>query len=104
MLDVGFHIHDGGEQPVPAHDSTGRKRLAEYLLRHPSSLQKITWNATTKIHLPLRGILLQKPDAAGPKKRNPPGAWEAVRAGRGWKSVRSRSGWFIAPAPAPPRA
>ena len=26
----GFHIHDGGEKPVPAHDSTGLKRLAEY--------------------------------------------------------------------------
>jgi hypothetical protein len=38
----GFHIHDGGEKPVPAHDSGGRKRLAEYLLRHPFSLQKIT--------------------------------------------------------------
>lgn len=44
----GFHIHDGGEKPVPAHDSAGRKRLAEYLLRHPFSLQKITWNETTK--------------------------------------------------------
>ena len=28
--------------------SGGRKRLAEYLLRHPFSLQKITWNATSK--------------------------------------------------------
>jgi hypothetical protein len=44
----GFHIHDGGEKPVAAHDSAGRKRLAEYLLRHPFSLQKITWNETTK--------------------------------------------------------
>ncbi len=44
----GFHIHDGGEKPVPAHDSAGRKRLAEYLLRHPFSLQKITWNASTQ--------------------------------------------------------
>jgi hypothetical protein len=44
----GFHIHDGGEKPVAAHDSAGRKRLAEYLLRHPFSLQKITWNATTQ--------------------------------------------------------
>ena len=39
---------DGGEKPVPAHDSAGRKRLAEYLLRHPFSLQKITWNPTTQ--------------------------------------------------------
>lgn len=44
----GFNIHHGGEQPVPAHDAAGRKRLAEYLLRHPFSLQKITWNATSK--------------------------------------------------------
>ena len=44
----GFNIHHGGEQPIPAHDAPGRKRLAEYLLRHPFSLQKITWNATSK--------------------------------------------------------
>jgi hypothetical protein len=44
----GFDIHDGGTKPVPAHDHAGRKRLAEYLLRHPFSLQKITWNETTK--------------------------------------------------------
>jgi hypothetical protein len=44
----GFHIDGGGEKPVPPHDTDGRKRLAEYLLRHPFSLQKITWNATTQ--------------------------------------------------------
>ena len=44
----GFNIHDGGEKPVPSHDTEGRKRLAEYLLRHPFSLQKITWNPTTQ--------------------------------------------------------
>ena len=44
----GFHIDGGGEKPVPAHDTAGRKRLAEYLLRHPFSLQKITWNASTQ--------------------------------------------------------
>ncbi|MDE0859638.1 MAG: transposase [Akkermansiaceae bacterium] len=33
---------------IVAHDAAGRKRLAEYLLRHPFSLQKITWNATSK--------------------------------------------------------
>ena len=43
-----FNIHNGGEKPVTAHDTAGRKRLAEYLLRHPFSLQKITWNATSK--------------------------------------------------------
>jgi hypothetical protein len=46
------------EQRVPAHEIAGRKRLAAYLLRHPflggrslgedPSLQKITWNATSK--------------------------------------------------------
>lgn len=41
----GFNIHHGGEQPIPA---PGRKRLAEYLLRHLFSLQKITWNDTSK--------------------------------------------------------
>jgi hypothetical protein len=25
----GFNIHDGGEKPVPSHDTEGRKRLAE---------------------------------------------------------------------------
>jgi hypothetical protein len=25
----GFNIHHGGEQPVPAHDTAGRRRLAE---------------------------------------------------------------------------
>ncbi|WP_424312790.1 transposase, partial [Haloferula sp.] len=44
----GFHIHAGAEQLVRPNDHAGRKRLAEYLLRHPFSLQKITWNATTK--------------------------------------------------------
>ena len=44
----GFNIHEGGEKPVPAHDTEGRKRLAEYLLRHSFSLQKITWNPTTQ--------------------------------------------------------
>ncbi len=44
----GFNIHDGGEKPVPSHDTEGRKGLAEYLLRHPFSLQKITWNPTTQ--------------------------------------------------------
>ena len=44
----GFHIHAGAEQRVQPDDHAGRKRLAEYLLRHPFSLQKITWNATSK--------------------------------------------------------
>ena len=44
----GFHIDSGGEKPVAPHDTDGRKRLAEYLLRAPFSLQKITWNPDTK--------------------------------------------------------
>jgi hypothetical protein len=44
----GFHVHDGCDDLIAADNHDGRKRLAEYLLRHPFSLQKITWNATTK--------------------------------------------------------
>ena len=44
----GFHIDSGGENPIAPHDADGRKRLAEYLLRAPFSLQKITWNPDTK--------------------------------------------------------
>ena len=43
----GFHI-DGGKRPVPAHHADGRKRLAQYLLRAPFSLQKITWKPETQ--------------------------------------------------------
>ncbi len=34
--------------PVASHDVDGRRRLAEYLLRAPFSLEKITWNETTR--------------------------------------------------------
>ena len=44
----GFHVHDGRDDLIAADNHDGRKRLAEYLLRHPFSLQKITWNATSK--------------------------------------------------------
>ena len=44
----GFHVHDGRDDLIAADDYAGRKRLAEYLLRHPFSLQKITWNASSK--------------------------------------------------------
>ena len=44
----GFNIDNGGEEIIAPHDTAGRERLAQYLLRHPFSLQKITWNATTK--------------------------------------------------------
>ena len=39
----GFSL-DAGWKPVAPHDVEGRKRLAEYLLRAPFSLEKITWN------------------------------------------------------------
>ena len=44
----GFHVHDGRDDLIASDNHGGRKRLAEYLLRHPFSLQKITWNATSK--------------------------------------------------------
>ncbi|MBM3863089.1 MAG: transposase, partial [Verrucomicrobia bacterium] len=44
----GFHVHDGRNDLVAADDHAGRRRLAQYLLRHPFSLQKITWNSATK--------------------------------------------------------
>lgn len=44
----GFQVHDGRNDLIAAGDHAGRKRLAEYLLRHPFSLQKITWNASSK--------------------------------------------------------
>ena len=43
----GFSL-DAREKPVAAHDVEGRRRLAEYLLRAPFSLKKITWNQQTR--------------------------------------------------------
>ena len=40
----GFSL-DAGEAPLAAGDAAGRRRLAEYLLRAPFSLEKITDNA-----------------------------------------------------------
>ena len=42
----GFNL-DAGEKPVAADDVEGRRDLAEYLLRAPFSLQKITWKEET---------------------------------------------------------
>ena len=42
----GFNL-DAGEEPIASHDPEGRRRLAEYLLRAPFSLEKITWNEST---------------------------------------------------------
>jgi hypothetical protein len=38
---------DAGEAPLAADDATGRRRLAEYLLRAPYSLEKITYQPET---------------------------------------------------------
>ena len=42
----GFNL-DAGEDPIGSHDVHSRQRLAEYLLRAPFSLQKITWKEST---------------------------------------------------------
>jgi len=42
----GFHVHADTDLVRPS-DIKGRQRLAEYLLRAPFSLQKITWNPET---------------------------------------------------------
>ena len=43
----GFSL-DAGEKPIAANDVEGRRRLAEYLLRAPFSLEKMTWNESTQ--------------------------------------------------------
>ena len=42
----GFTL-DAGEAPIAADDAAGRRRLAEYLLRAPFSVEKITYHADT---------------------------------------------------------
>jgi hypothetical protein len=39
----GFCL-DAGDKPVASHDVQGRRNLAEYMLRAPFSLEKVTWN------------------------------------------------------------
>ena len=41
----GFNLHAGDK---PVHSAAGRQQLAEYLLRAPFSLEKITWVEKTK--------------------------------------------------------
>jgi len=43
----GFSL-DAGDKPISAKDVEGRRRLAEYLLRAPFSLEKMTWNESTQ--------------------------------------------------------
>jgi len=44
---IGF-ILDAGKKPVSSLDVEGRRRLAEYMLRAPFSLEKVTWNHTSQ--------------------------------------------------------
>jgi hypothetical protein len=58
----GFSV-DAGEAPLAADDAAGRRRLAEYLLRAPFSLEKITYHAET-------GSILYRSDRHWRTKRN----------------------------------
>ena len=58
----GFSL-DAGEAPVAADDAVGRRRLAEYLLRAPFSLEKITYNSAN-------GSVLYRSDRHWRTKRN----------------------------------
>jgi len=58
----GFSV-DAGEAPLAAADAAGRRRLAEYLLRAPFSLEKITYNADA-------GSVLYRSDRHWRTKRN----------------------------------
>ena len=58
----GFSV-DAGEAPLAADDAAGRRRLAEYLLRAPFSLEKITYN-------PDAGTVLYRSERHWRTKRN----------------------------------
>ncbi len=58
----GFTL-DAGAAPLPADDRAGRRRLAEYLLRAPFSLEKLTYNPTS-------GHVLYRSDRHWRTKRN----------------------------------
>ena len=58
----GFSV-DAGEAPPAADDASGRRRLAEYLLRAPFSLEKITYHAEA-------GSVLCRSDRHWSTKRN----------------------------------
>lgn len=58
----GFTL-DAGTAPLPAHDRAGRRRLAEYLLRAPFSLEKLTYN-------PASGHVLYRSEHHWRTKRN----------------------------------
>lgn len=58
----GFTL-DAGPAPLPAHDRAGRRRLAEYLLRAPFSLEKLTYN-------PASGHVLYRSEHPWRTKRN----------------------------------
>lgn len=58
----GFTL-DAGAAPLPAGDHAGRRRLAEYLLRAPFSLEKLTYN-------PVSGHVLYRSERHWRTKRN----------------------------------
>jgi len=58
----GFTL-DAGPAPLPARDRAGRRRLAEYLLRAPFSLEKLTYN-------PASGHVLYRSEHHWRTKRN----------------------------------
>jgi len=58
----GFSL-DAGEAPIAADDAAGRRRLAEYLLRAPFSLDKVAYNADT-------GCVLYRSERHWRTKRN----------------------------------
>ena len=43
----GFSL-DAGDKPVSSYNIAGRRNLAEYMLRAPFSLEKVTWNEKAK--------------------------------------------------------
>ena len=57
----GFHIDSGGEKPVAPHDTDGRKRLAEYLLRAPFSQNQCCASHIDHCESLLRAQLLSSP-------------------------------------------
>ena len=71
----GFNL-DAGEKAVAADDVDGRRRLAEYLLRAPFSLQKITWKEETSTVIYPPDFESQESQPAGDSPETSR-AWEA---------------------------
>ena len=68
----GFNL-DAGDKPIPAHNLDALRSMAEYLLRAPFSLEKITWNpATSPRHLPFQPELAHQAQLRGLHRRRLP--------------------------------